>query len=630
MMKTRILCILSFCFAAGCNLPDLDKRDVCDPLIAVMIDEVITPADKLDKTIEIYDNAIKDKKCPMENMACREGICLFKCEVEGSTKNIIDNGECFLYECKDEYWSKTSAPCSQEKSCDEEGKTQEVKSGGECVKEICKNGKWEKTDEACSQEKSCEEEGIFFSSDSKGRCVKTTCSDGLKTEDTSCVNSCTKNGDELSECGECLNDDMNCESDKSYRCVNGVWSELEQCAYGCFENKCAICQNDAVRCENSVMQKCISSEWSDLEPCGFGCFNNACAKCESNASKCEDDKYWLCQNDEWVHHHDCIEGCEDNQKCAVPSIPEANSPCDENTFQNVCSGDLLYMCEDGVVRIAQCRYGCFDFGYTQECVQPEDGVIEHCQNDGTIIQLINACEANEGSITYFRCQKDMNGVMHILDIAANGVCELRLGQPYLHTCNAFGKREITKTLSCEMSKDGKTAVYTVGSVQGTEKLGDACSHLDDRSCDGDVVIRCDGTKYVAEYLNTDGTPKECAKVYQGAACETQRSINHAGCSLESSNDLPCNEENAGVPMVFGRKCMSDNRIDSFVCDLSDSGQYKVIGGYRVVGYCTNDNERNICGSDGQFVSELCTGMCEIVMGGTEFSSLTAVCQQTGI
>ncbi len=577
-MKKVMLFAILVGFLSGCSLETPDGREVCPNMIGVMMSDSIVPVDELDRSVDEYFYAIEDKRCPVSNMKCSDDICVTSCTSKNSKQNIKwTDGRCEEFTCLDDYWQKTGEECKEK------------------------------------EEVECKFNDVFYSNDDNGKCIITSCVDGKEEKDLSCEFSCKVNG-----CGECINDEHKCESDTVYICTNGAWREESHCALGCFGDHCSVCTEDEMQCNNSVLEKCVSQTWSKVEECQFGCVNKACNECKDGDQKCDSDKQWTCKNGKWTIAKECSAGCENDKSCAAPIVPEQlGLPCSKETFQEICRDGVYYTCQNDMTVALNCngRLECAEFSSGQMCVFTQAESSEYCDSEGEIVRREPPCD--NGMYTFFVCQSDVNGVLHMVENAVESLCFVQNGRDYVYSCDSSNQVAMEPCLSCDPNDTGN--VCKKGTANNS-KLGDPCENAGYKTCDGDRLIECNGLKYVAVHLSSLNNPLTCSEISNGdMSCQTLSNLNYAACAKS------CEEKQVGNPVGYKLSC-DNNKMDILVCDKADSGQYMAFTGYHTDSFCSNDEELLTCAPDGSLNKEQCSTECRLKMTGADFSSFVGYCQ----
>ena len=216
---------------------------------------------------------------------------------------------------------------------------------------------------------------------------------------------------------ECEPDQMKCENNSIYQCVDGIWQLANACdSYEvCVEqsNTSAVCEMsmvdgdmqidecdpDQMKCENNSVYKCEGGLWQLADACegGTECVqvSNTSAfcdmgptagvlpveECQPGEMKCEDNSVYKCEGGLWQ----LADVCEGGSECV--QVSNTSAFCDMGPLAGVlpieeCQpGEMK--CEDNSV------YKC-DFGYW--------ALANKCEGDAVCVELSNTSAVCEMSL----------------------------------------------------------------------------------------------------------------------------------------------------------------------------------------------------------------------------------------
>ncbi len=195
-----------------------------------------------------------------------------------------------------------------------------------------------------------------------------TCTDGTYGQPSECkVNNASTSCQSETECGECLNDTVQCKDNFTLQvCRSGKWEDTK-----CNSNKICdsvtkqctnSCSVGAKRCEGNELQTCNKDgEWVKSQTCDKGCSNLACNVCVNNETKCESGSLKTCKSGQW-NSQSCGYGCYDDSQCNV---------CPKDTVE--CKNSKLRTCLGTEWKEETCEYGCGD---DKKCMICKPGTIE--------------------------------------------------------------------------------------------------------------------------------------------------------------------------------------------------------------------------------------------------------------
>ena len=477
---------------------------------------------------------------------------------------------------------------------------------------LCTDGMWKELE----TERQCEA-GTSFQNSPDNKCVKTTCVKGREQKDESCPNSCLLDAmtNTYTGCGDCVNNEKKCEDSNQYKCANGKWDIDFPCTFGCNSdtNLCLECIDDSIRCisidNNNVFQTCINKQWVKTKTCPKGCSSTGlCIECDNGADRCENNTLQTCIGGIWTTLHACSNGCNtETNTCNPPKIPDEKTNCHPETFEKVCIDGISYECVNNKVK----RYLC-DEEHQRKCAETAHGHVcsldesftKQCSLTNTYIKYVNTCE--NGKQTVFLCDKDINGNAIAVEKVAPEICIKDIYGQSLLSCDINKKSTEKICKSCEYDANGK-AICTTDDTTVSHKLDDPCSDPNAKACDDDVLIQCNGAKYVAVHTNEQGEVFSCSQVNSALYCDERREISDADCVSD------CSEDPVGTP-YYTNKC-ANGLISSALCLVGHSGKQGIFTVYTSHSVCNGTEEMLDCsnGDNAATASKVCVGGCAMVM-----------------
>lgn len=672
MKRTIGITILLMIMLVGCTLEDVKERGPkCENVEAMMLETVI-----LKSKIDSVDSASYEKLkygfdegyCAYDYMICVEKSreCTISCEGSEEINKEVSDGTCRLYRCENGVLINTGEPCKKDECQDDMPAEYKNNPEGKCIKTICIDGK--RKEEACEysclkeqnsfigcgecingDEKietstnetdpdkqykctdglweeieikpECESGYFSFQNNSSNLCVETKCQKGFKIESEPCQTSCLR--DEIKNkytgCGVCLNNTEKCENKTQYKCEDGVWKETLKCTYECSveTNLCEVCLNESIRCFKSNIETCIDHSWTVTKECPLGCSNSGeCFECENGIDRCENSELQTCINGTWSKIKTCSNGCN-GDTCNPPKIPAAGDLCSPDKFEEVCIDGYQYYCKDNHVRQSFCDEEhdrrCVETVYGSKCSLSQK-FTDTCTSQNTYIIPSDTCE--NGQYAAFLCDKDIHGNNILLAKSAPEICLTTPNMQYMMSCDSNKRpvRQICK--SCTYDASGK-AICATDDTTTAHKLGDPCSDSNAKACDGDILIQCNGAKYVAVHTDEEGKAYTCSQVYNKEYyCDELREISYASCATD------CSDKELGDISTYKLACQN-NLINTTICEIGQSGKHSLFYGFYKPSICQNKNQMATCMNGTKEVEYVqCPGGCKM----SDFNSAPeAVC-----
>ncbi len=481
---------------------------------------------------------------------------------------------------------------------------------------LCTDGKWKEIE----FERQCDD-GVTFQNSPKNQCVKTTCVKGREQKDESCQYSCLLDSltNTFTGCGECVNNEIKCEEGTQYKCGNGKWNVDVPCTYGCNSdtNLCLVCINDSFQCIDSQIKTCINNTWEITKQCPLGCSQTgACIECENGLDRCEESKLETCINGTWSTVKTCSNGCNSEKNtCNSPKIPKAGDLCVPETFEEVCTGGIHYVCTANRVKEHKCNATndkrCAETAHGHVCSLSEEYTVQ-CSAEKTYIGVNDVCKTGKQMV--FLCDKDINGKYIAVEKSGPSVCVTHppFGS-YLLSCNSNDEEVETRCKSCDYDSDGN-AVCITDDLTAEHHLDEPCNDPNARACDGDFLIKCNGTKYVAANVNEQGEKFSCGQVASNFYCDELRALSYAQCVQECPDDSEVGSQYYSV-------ACKDNFIERSICQIGQSGKKGIFGGVLTPSICSAENVMKTCTPDSTVpVDKPCPGGCTMALKGSNYEA----------
>ncbi len=518
---------------------------------------------------DCVEDASSGVACLAGFKGCSADGRLQECDANGylKTSDCPVGTQCVKGSCVDPNETANLCNVSEKATCSDDNTRRYCGLDGKYATETCLNGC---TDGKCNE---CNSNEAASCSDNKTRKY---CENGsYKTE--SCSKGCTDG-----KCNECSTTDAaTCTSSTTLKyCANGTY-KTETCSGTCSGGKCTTTEcnaSDAATCSGSFTRKyCTSAGKYETETCTYGCTGGKCNACgTSTAATCSDNKTRkYCENGNYKTET-CVNGCVDGS-CRSTAIPTVGSACSESTFDTVCTDSTRYYCDSTTNKVASSACSssmvtCATMPYGQDCVYNSSV----CSKEGEKL-FFAGDDCSEGVLFYVTCQKGVDGKLYgVLDVALS-VCD---GTSRVYCANATDVNSTVENCSsCSYDASKYTATCTGATTtptgSSTHKVGESCTSQDayKMGCDGNTLLYCDGSKYVA-YQNCAATA--------GYYCDEQAYYGFADC-VES-----CTENNTVVDHASACTYYSADSAYEFeikVCEMGDSGKLGTFGGYYAQSYC---------------------------------------------
>ena len=386
------------------------------------------------------------------------------------------NAQCQRRTCLNGKWEGDSDYACPFSCMDTPGDNPDKPYCGECINndqrcdgnttQICKDGRWKlsvncnelgtsciKVDNSATCGACLNGEDRFYNSPTN-ICRHMTCKDAIWILDEDYCGlkevSCNLN---LTECGECLNNDVKCEDNRIYQCVGGSWLQNNECEFSCSEiideNQniqylCGECTTGDSKHWNNpdngicVFSKCENGKWvDDYNDCPNGSciLDDAgkyldCGNCLNNTNQCNDKIYQICKNGNFedilacdsCNNSICMKSCSAKNKCTQDTDTIATFCNSEGqiefcpagcTSDSICmncqDGEQIFKEEDDICSYRTCKNNLYPEAYTKctdtnnkgvSCIKDNNNQFScgECKNDS------KKCEQTTLSCTCQICQ----------------------------------------------------------------------------------------------------------------------------------------------------------------------------------------------------------------------------------